>query len=44
MHSGDQCAPVEIAIRAENSAAQALQFEEVSVRRILPGETGINNY
>jgi hypothetical protein len=37
----DWCAPVKISNSAEYSVLQALQFEEVRVRRIIPGGTGI---
>jgi hypothetical protein len=39
----DWCAPVKISNRVEYTVLQALQFHGVSVRRILPGGTGISH-
>jgi hypothetical protein len=36
----DWCAPVKISNREEYAVLQALQFQGVNVRRILPGGTG----
>jgi hypothetical protein len=44
MQLEDRCAPVKIYSSAESSALLALQFQEVSVRSILPGGTSINYY
>jgi hypothetical protein len=41
MQIADRCAPVKVANSAENSVLQALQFHQMSVRRKLPGGTGI---
>jgi hypothetical protein len=37
------CAPVKVSSRAEHSILQALQFQKVSVRHILLGETGVKS-
>jgi hypothetical protein len=39
----DWCTPVRISNSAENSVLQALQFQEVSARRMPPGGTGISH-
>jgi hypothetical protein len=39
----DLCASVKISNSAEYSVLQALQFQKVSVRRMLPGGAGINH-
>jgi hypothetical protein len=38
----DQCVSVKLASSAETAVLQALQFQEVSVRRMHPGGTGSN--
>jgi hypothetical protein len=39
----DWCAPVKISSSAELSVLQVLQFQEASVRRVLPGGTGTSH-
>jgi hypothetical protein len=39
----DWCAPDKISNSLEYSVLQALQFQEVSVRCVLPGGTGISH-
>jgi hypothetical protein len=42
MQFSDRCAPVEVSSSAEYSVLAALQLQVVSVRRVLPGGTGVS--
>jgi hypothetical protein len=44
MRFADRCASVKVAHSAENSVLQALQFQELSVRRVLSCGTGVSYY
>jgi hypothetical protein len=44
VHFADQCAPVKVSSSAEKSDLQVLHFQEVNVRRELPGGTAISHY